>query len=256
MSKQKVQPKKKHSKRAVVKNKKISLVVKGHDNLFAKVVAIIERAHSNVVRAVDQQMVIAYWLIGREIVQEIQDGEARAAYGKQVIENLSKKLTEKYGKGYSETSLQYFRKFYQTYFDKTPIPRPSGVNSDSSFKPEKIPRPMGVKLPKSQKLQLIVDEYKSVLSPQLSWSHYRALMRVTKEEAREFFELEAISCNWDKRTLARQIYSYYYERMLKSQRQALPIGHQLGGQLQAESNLMKIPWQTMYKYQRNKVGKK
>jgi predicted nuclease of restriction endonuclease-like (RecB) superfamily len=60
-------------------------------------------------------------------------------------------------------------------------------------------------------------EFKNVFSPQISWSHYRALMRVEKTEAREFYEREVIECGWDKRTLERQIHSYYYERMLKSQ---------------------------------------
>jgi predicted nuclease of restriction endonuclease-like (RecB) superfamily len=61
------------------------------------------------------------------------------------------------------------------------------------------------------------DESLSGFSPQLSWSHYRALMRVEKPEAREFYEREAIAGGWDKRTLERQIHSIYYERLLKSQ---------------------------------------
>lgn len=53
-------------------------------------------------------------------------------------------------------------------------------------------------------------------SPQLSWSHYRALMRVENGEARDFYEREAIAGGWDKRTLERQIHSYYFERIRKS----------------------------------------
>ena len=56
------------------------------DNLFDRVVFILEKARANVVRAINNNMVIAYWLIGREIVQEIQGGEERAEYGKQIIE--------------------------------------------------------------------------------------------------------------------------------------------------------------------------
>ncbi len=74
--------------------------VSGSD-LMDRVVSILEQARANVVRAVNSNMVIAYWLIGREIVQELQRGEERAEYGKQVIENLSKQLTQKYGKGFS-----------------------------------------------------------------------------------------------------------------------------------------------------------
>ena len=207
---------KKNTKRTVKKKLEISRSATGSNELFARIVAILEQARANVVRAVDQQMDIAYWLIGREIVQETQEGERRAAYGKQVIESLSKMLTEKFGNGYSTTSLQYFRKFYQTYIDRITIPRPLGVKSGNSHKFGKIPRPLGVELQKAFKSQ-ILEENKAIFSPQLSWSHYRALMRVTKVKARDFYEQETIACGWDKRTLERQIHSYYYERMLKSQ---------------------------------------
>ena len=64
------------------------------DALFGRVVSILEQARGNVVRAVNTQMVLAYWLIGREIVQELQGGEERAAYGKKIIEDLSARLTQ------------------------------------------------------------------------------------------------------------------------------------------------------------------
>ena len=57
-------------------------------------------------------------MIGREIVEELQGGEERAEYGKQVIEELSKHLNKKYGKGFSETNLKHFRTFYQEYADR------------------------------------------------------------------------------------------------------------------------------------------
>jgi len=70
-----------------------------HNNLFKKVASILEDARTNTARAINSQMVLAYWLIGKEIVEEIQQGEHRAGYGKQVIETLSKQLTEQYGRG-------------------------------------------------------------------------------------------------------------------------------------------------------------
>ncbi len=63
-------------------------------NLLDRVVSILNQARSNVVSVVNSNMVIAYWLIGREIVQEIQKGDKRAEYGKQVIDSLSKALTK------------------------------------------------------------------------------------------------------------------------------------------------------------------
>ena len=71
------------------------------DALFGRVVSILDQARGNVVRAVNTNMVLAYWLIGHEIVEALQGGEERAAYGKKIIEDLSGRLTERYGKGFS-----------------------------------------------------------------------------------------------------------------------------------------------------------
>jgi hypothetical protein len=85
------------------------------EELFDRVADIIEQARGNIVRAVNRNMVLAYWLIGREIVEEIQGGKGRAAYGRKVLGELSRKLTERYGEGFSVTNLQNFRVFFQTY---------------------------------------------------------------------------------------------------------------------------------------------
>ena len=89
-------------------------------NLFERVVFILEQAKSAVVKAINSNMVLAYWLIGREIVNEIQKGKNRAEYGKQVIENLSVQLLKKYGRGFSTTNIRYFRQFYSVYSTRTP----------------------------------------------------------------------------------------------------------------------------------------
>lgn len=89
--------------------------------LFDRVVSILEQAKSNVVKAVNSNMVIAYWLIGREIIEEIQRGEDRAEYGKKVVENLSIKLAKRYGRGFSANNIKYFRLFFQTYIDRAPV---------------------------------------------------------------------------------------------------------------------------------------
>ncbi len=119
--------------------------VKKPDALFDRVVSILEQARGNVVRAVNTNMVLAYWLIGREIVEEIQRDKGRAKYGEQVVENLSAQLTERYGKGFSATTLQYFRKFYLVYpLRGSAIPRPMGVEFDVALSLEAISRPQGV----------------------------------------------------------------------------------------------------------------
>jgi len=203
--------------------------------LFDRVVGILEQARSGVVRAVNSHMVLAYWLIGREIVQEIQGGKGRADYGRQLLAELALKLTKRYGAGFSETSLKYFRTFYLAYVDRSiQIRRPVGDESASPAPAPPIGRPVGDELPPEPGVpsnprpagaELLVlaksypagSESLSGFSPQLSWSHYRALMRVEKSDAREFYEREAIVGGWDKRTLERQIHSSYFERLLKSQ---------------------------------------
>lgn len=67
-----------------------------------------------------------------------------------------------------------------------------------------------------QKSRPTGDESPQGFSPQLTWSHYRALMRVENLGARDFYEREAVAGGWDKRTLERQIQSFYHERLLKS----------------------------------------
>jgi len=167
------------------------------DTLFERVVEILEQARSNVVQSVNTNMVTAYWLIGREIVVEIQEGKERAVYGKQVIEVLSRQLTDQYGSGYSLTNVKYFRQLYQTWPDRLSILlQQEGVSAAQ----QKSHPPGG--------------QFATDFSPKLSWSHYRALMRVSNTPAREFYEREAIECGWSKTQLERQIQTSYYERII------------------------------------------
>lgn len=201
-------------------------------DLFDRIVSILERAGGNVVRAVNTNMVLAYWLIGREIVEEVQRGKGRAKYGGKIIEDLSTQLTERYGQGFSPTTLQYFRKFYLAYPERcSAIPRPMGVEFADSLAGQEISRPLGAESSETAVLHPMGRESTPAqiayppgtessqgFSPQLSWSHYRALMRVENIEARGFYEREAVAGGWDKRTLERQIQSFYYERILKSRK--------------------------------------
>jgi len=211
-----------------------------NDTLFDRVAAILEEARSNVVRAVNSNMVIAYWLIGREIVQELQGGEERAAYGKKVIENLSARLTERFGKGYSTPVLWSFRQFYLAYADRGQILFPAGRESAKIGKlsptgrelaPSPIPYPSGTEL-------------QTFFSPQLSWSHYRALMRVENVAARDFYEQEAIECGWSKTQLERQIHSFYYDRIIanRGEKGLLPEGRErLAGEPLQPQHVLKSP---------------
>ena len=108
-------------------------------SIFDRVVSILEQARNNVIRTVNSEMVLAYWHIGREIVKAIQGGDKRAEYGKKIIKELSDKLNEKYGKGFSTTNLKYFRQFYVVYSNREPkiLHKPCGVLDDLSLAVEK-----------------------------------------------------------------------------------------------------------------------
>lgn len=136
---------------------------------------LINEARKQVVHTVNTVMVATYWEIGRRIVEEEQNGNDRAEYGKYLIKNLAEVLTADFGKGFGETNLKYFRQFYLTF----PI--------------------------------------RHTLCGELSWSHFRLLMRVENEEARTFYLNEAKDCAWSVRQLERQINSFYYQRLLASQ---------------------------------------
>jgi predicted nuclease of restriction endonuclease-like (RecB) superfamily len=193
--------------------------------LFDRVVNILEQARSNVVRAVNSNMVLAYWLIGREILQEIQGGKERAAYGKKVIKELSQRLGERYGRGFSVTNLQNFRLFHLTYASRMPeIQHIRCVKSEETsighiecaqFESQAIQHIGGGVLADMTEAVEQVDAARG-FSPRLGWSHYRTLMRVENRVERLFYEIEADKEGWEVETLERQIHTFLFARLLKS----------------------------------------
>ena len=191
--------------------------------LFGRIVDILEEARSHVARTVNSAMVVAYWLIGREIIEEEQKGQKRADYGKALLQDLSRRLSKRYGGGFSVTTLQDCRKFYLTYVHRLAIQHPLGAK----FTMPAIRYPVGRELGKSgnphpsggeltQKQRPTGVESATGFNPDLSWSHYRALMRVENEEARQFYEQQTARNHWNKRQLERQINTLLFERLLKS----------------------------------------
>jgi len=122
-----------------------STALKVSDALMERIVLILEAARGQVVRTVNASTVTAYWLIGRELVEAIQQGEQRASYGQALIARLAKQLTERYGKGFSATNLDYFRRFYLTYADQ--ISHPLGGKSLQQAPRRQISHPVGGELP-------------------------------------------------------------------------------------------------------------
>ncbi|MFO0579208.1 MAG: PDDEXK nuclease domain-containing protein [Polyangia bacterium] len=184
--------------------------------LFERVVSILEDARSRVVRTVHSEMVLAYWHIGRVIVEHLQGGDARAEYGEQVLETLSARLSQRYGKGFSITNLRYFRLFYQTYAERRPeIHHGARDESAPGRGPRQKPRQSGELVTDLAQASQPVDSGLGFESG-LSWTHYRTLTRVPDRAARRFYELEAAREGWSVPHLERQIHTQLFTRLLKS----------------------------------------
>lgn len=172
--------------------------------------SIVSKARSKAFAAVNYSLVERNWRIGQRIVEQEQNGASRAEYGKHVIEIASAALTEEFGKGFSETNIMNFKKFYLKFKELT------------------IPQTVSEEF-KKQKHQTLSDEFS--LLPQkgqtqsaqfelrlLPWSHYERLIRVEDKKAREWYAKEAFNEGWSYRTLNRNINTLYYERLLMSKK--------------------------------------
>ena len=146
------------------------------DSLELKIVHLLEKARSQIVKNINTTMVYTNFEVGRYIVEYEQNGKDRAEYGKSILKNLSARLTKRLGKGFSEDNLENMRKFYLCYqISETP----------------------------SRKFTL-------------SWSHYLKLIRIQNKDERSFYEIEASQNNWSTRELKRQFDSSLYERIALS----------------------------------------
>ena len=210
-----------------------------NNSLFERVVTILEQARTRVVYAVNSEMVLAYWLIGREIVQELQVGDQRAAYGKRVLEEFSERLLKRYGKGFSVTNLRYFRLFYQTYADRLPEIRHTACDELLLADSQRQIHHKACDV--LEDLSLAVDKSSHIqgFSPTLSWSHYRTLTKVENKNERLFYEIEAEKEGWSVPVLGRQIHSFLFARLLKSRNKNGVL------KLATEGQLVKNPADTM-----------
>ena len=173
------------------------------EDLYSKVSILLEKSRINLRKTVNTFMVSTYFEVGKLIVEEEQNGEERAKYGKNIIENLSKKLTKKYGKGFSRRNLEYMRKFYSAY----------SITQTASA------------------------EFK------LSFSHYLILMRMENIEERNFYEIEAVNNDWSLAELQRQFNSVLYERLVLSRDKEKVKELSLEGQIiEKPKDLIKDPY--------------
>ena len=172
--------------------------------------AIVYMAKAKAYQAADLYNVASNWLVGRRIVEQEQHGEARAQYGKHVIEIASLALTEEFGKGYSQTQIINFRKFYLS-FKYLPIHQ-----TLSDILPTKGQTPSDQSDIFIQRMPSAESELAQILPANLSWSHYERLMRIADEDERDWYMREAALEGWSVRTLDRNIGSQYYYRLLQT----------------------------------------
>lgn len=190
-------------------------------SLFARVAALIEEARQKVATVANIAQVYTNYEIGRQIVEEEQGGKRRAEYGKKVVEELSIKLTARFGRGWSMRSLETIRKFYIIY---APIPQTvftKSANDDSLNGVEGIPQTVFAELGGGKSATVLRKSVSADLAngvcriPKftLSWSHYLLLMRIADPVERAFYEREATQGNWSFRQLERMYRTSTFERL-------------------------------------------
>lgn len=175
-----------------------------YKSILTDIKAIINSGRNAAYSAANSIAIMTYWNIGRRIAQEEQQGQARAEYGKQLTKILSKDLSEEFGGSYSQRNLEYYRKFYMLFND----------------------------------LEILNTRVQN-----LTWSHFKFLLRVADENARIWYLNEAVKENWSSRTLDRNIGSQYYYRLLQSPNKEAVINEMLDktATLQNSNELIKNP---------------
>jgi len=142
-------------------------------NFYTDIKQLLHKARNSVYQTVNATMTQTYWEIGRKIVEEEQNGKERAEYGKGLIKNLSIELTHEFGDGFSTDNLKNMRRFYLAF----------------------------------QKSEMPSHQFK------LSWSHYIFLTRISNQDERDFYEIEAVQNSWTLKELKRQFNSGLFERL-------------------------------------------
>lgn len=192
--------------------------LRNEEKFYEQVIQLFKNAKSSVTAAVNMNMVYSYYEAGRMIVEEEQNGKERAEYGKYILKELSVRLTEKLGKGFSYDNLKLMRKFY-IEFSKDQI-------RETVF-------PQSENLPKTKEGRKFY----------LSWSHYLVLMRIKNIDERHFYEIETYKNQWSKRELARQYSSSLYERLALSRNKDEVMKLALEGQIiEKPEDIFKDPY--------------
>lgn len=184
-----------------MRSKKTSTTV-----LLRQIRGLIFSARKAVARSVDALQVLAYFEIGRRIIEHEQRGRRRAEYGKALLKDLSISLTKEFGRGFSEDNLSNMRKFYLLYGRRHNISETVSRKLPVGKKSETL----------SRKSSLVVRPKTPAAMFSLSWSHYAFLIGLRNDEERRFYEIESVAQHWSVRELKRQFDSGLFERLAAS----------------------------------------
>jgi len=184
----------------------LTIMPENYDNIRTGIVKLLKAARSAAARNVNSIMTATYWEIGRRIVEQELQGEARADYGEQLMELLAKDLTKEFGRGFGQINLWRMRTFYRAWSE-------GQILSTLSKESCKLLSSNGIR-PTSSNISDISSSFP------LPWSAYVRLLAVKRPEARSFYEAEALRSGWSVRQLDRQIDSQFYERTALSQNKA------------------------------------
>ena len=155
------------------------------DDIFTDAKLIVTIARKRAYKAADTSLIMQNWLLGKRLAEEVLEGEDRAKYGAGVIKNLSKQLTQEFGKGFTPNNLYYCKQFYEIF-------------------PEIFHTVCG----------------KSMIE-RLSWSHFRVLLQVSDSVARNWYMNECANESWAVKTLQRNVSTQYYYRLLASDNKSI-----------------------------------
>lgn len=207
-------------------------MAKDTDELYERIAAILEQARGRVARAINAAMVQAYWEIGLRLVEQEQRGDTRAEYGSELIVDISERLTERFGRGFSKQNLWRMRQFYVAFPEGSTIRDPQIIAA----------------LRRQSEGKAIVAAARrqsaggAPFPANLSWTHYRKLLTIESAQARAFYELEATRENWSTRELERQVGAMLFERLAHSrdEDEVRALARQ-GQQVQRPSDIVKDP---------------
>ena len=183
-----------------------TIMPENYDTIRTGIVELLKAARSAAARNVNSIMTATYWEIGRRILTLEQGGEHRAEYGEQIVKQLARDLTRQFGRGFGETNLKQMRTFYRAWPDS----QIRQTLSDESATPNSINALGG----NSSTISALATRFA------LPWSAYVRLLSVKNQEARNFYETEALRSGWSVRQLDRQIGSQFYERIALSRNKA------------------------------------